>query len=112
MVGVGKCTSGLNAHLFVDGGPFTKHDISSNESRNERIETTLLAPASFLLYEKQRLVERDELGEVERVLPRRPVDRFEPCLPATRRIVSIPSGPVYVNSTGVVLTLPVQRESP
>jgi len=57
-------------NLFVDGIPFAENEVASNQTSDESVDVTFLSSVRLLLDQKNRLVERDKLGQVERVLLR------------------------------------------
>lgn len=58
---------GAITHLLVDSRPVTKHDVSTNKTRKERVRGPLLASVRLALDEQQRLVQGDERREIDRV---------------------------------------------
>ena len=54
-------------HLLVDRTPFTEYKVTTNKTRHEGVYTALLASIRFLLHQHQGLVDRDELGKVDRM---------------------------------------------
>lgn len=76
----GDCT-----HLLIHGVPIAKDCPSSNETRNERVDRSLLLPCccactwnAFPLQEEDRLVYGDELCEIEGMLLCRFKDELQP----------------------------------
>lgn len=63
------------AHLFVDRRAFPEHDVAPNEAGHERIQPAFFTSVRAPLDEHDRLVDRHELGKVQRVRLRRAEDR-------------------------------------
>jgi len=67
--------------LFVDGVALTEDDVAAEQPREKGVMRSRLATVQLPLEKQERLVDRDELGEVRRVLRRRARDGLEPLAP-------------------------------
>ena len=71
-------------YLFVNGAAFSEHNVSTQHASNEGVPAPFLASVRALLEQQKRLVQRDELGEVQRMCLRRAEDGAQSAWPATR----------------------------
>lgn len=113
-------------HLLVDRTPFTEYKVTTDETRHEGVYTALLASIRFLLHQHQRLVDRDELGEVDRMRLCGAENGFQAGWPAstyTSSSVLAPTTPAAITARGAmalgndsdmkwVLTLPARTRWP
>ena len=94
--------------LFVDRASLAEDDVTANETGEERIETSFLAPIRLLLDQQQGLVQRNVFHEICSVGLGRLKDGSRPGAPAAGNEHTAPPG----EGGGCELTLHDQTGSP